>query len=190
MKITWFFLFLTEIFCTKYFWSCRIDLLLAFKGFLTKKGFHWSEWINILKDWMNQSRSQETKSGESIRCSKICQHNDLILCSDYFFRLWTCIIILKTFSIDQSSTYIKSVWKLNGKPLNISFNLLMRTGYGIKIRNICYADISYHTPNMDSSNLNIFSELSSLGGENLPFLTDGLLAEHGWYFLCMTFFFC
>ena len=30
----------------------------------------------------------------------------------------------------------------------------------------CYGDISYHTPKMDSSNLNIFSELSSLGVDN------------------------
>ena len=48
---------------------------------------------------------------------------------------------------------------------------------------ICYGDISYHTPKMDSSNLNIFSELSSLGGDNFSFLTghftDGLQAEHG-----------
>ena len=27
---------------------------------------------------------------------------------------------------------------------------------------VCYGDIPYHTPKMDSSNLNIFSELSSL----------------------------
>ena len=47
---------------------------------------------------------------------------------------------------------------------------------------------------MDSSNLNIFSELSSLGGDSFLFLTrhliDGLQAEHGEYFLCMTSFFC
>ena len=38
----------------------------------------------------------------------------------------------------------------------------------------CYGDISYHTPNMDSSNLNIFSELSSLGEVNFSFLTRHL----------------
>ena len=36
---------------------------------------------------------------------------------------------------------------------------------------------------MDSSNLNIFSELTSLGGDNFSFLrrhlTDGLQAKHG-----------
>ena len=46
-----------------------------------------------------------------------------------------------------------------------------------------YGDISYHTPNMDSFNLNIFSELSSLRGDNFSFLTkhltDGLQAELG-----------
>ena len=50
-------------------------------------------------------------------------------------------------------------------------------------RCICYGDISYYTPKMDSSNLNIFSELSSLGGDIFSFLTrhltDGLQAEHG-----------
>ena len=29
--------------------------------------------------------------------------------------------------------------------------------------NNCYGDISYHTPKMDSSNLNIFSELARSG---------------------------
>ena len=47
----------------------------------------------------------------------------------------------------------------------------------------CYGDISYHIPKMDSSNLNIFSELNSLRGDNFWFLTrhltDGLQAEHG-----------
>ena len=59
---------------------------------------------------------------------------------------------------------------------------------------ICYGDISYHTPKKDSSNLNIFFVLSSLGRHNFSFLTrhltDGLQAEHGYYFLCMTSFFC
>ena len=58
----------------------------------------------------------------------------------------------------------------------------------------CYGDISCHTPKMDSSNLNIFSEISSLGGDSFWFLTrhltDGLQAKHGLYFLCMTSFFC
>ena len=42
---------------------------------------------------------------------------------------------------------------------------------------------TYYTPKMDPSNLNIFSELISLGGDNFLFLTrhltDGLLAEYG-----------
>ena len=46
----------------------------------------------------------------------------------------------------------------------------------------CYGDISYHTPKMNSSNLNIFSKLSSLRGDNFSFLTrhltDKLQAEH------------
>ena len=47
----------------------------------------------------------------------------------------------------------------------------------------CYGDISYHTPKMDSSNLNIFAELSPLGGDHFSFLTkhltEGLQAKHG-----------
>ena len=47
----------------------------------------------------------------------------------------------------------------------------------------CYGDIFYHTPKMDSSNLNIFSELSLLGENNFSFLTrhltDRLQAENG-----------
>ena len=47
----------------------------------------------------------------------------------------------------------------------------------------CYGNISSHTPKMDSSNLNIFAELSSLGEDNFSFLTrhltDGLQAENG-----------
>ena len=47
----------------------------------------------------------------------------------------------------------------------------------------CYGDISYHTPKMDSSNLNIFAELSLLGEDNFSFLTrhltDRLQAENG-----------
>ena len=47
----------------------------------------------------------------------------------------------------------------------------------------CYGDVSYHTPKMYSSNLNLFSELSSLWKDNFSFLTrhltDGLQAEHG-----------
>ena len=39
---------------------------------------------------------------------------------------------------------------------------------------ICYGDISYHTPKMDSSNLNIFAEISSLGKDNFSFLTRHL----------------
>ena len=49
--------------------------------------------------------------------------------------------------------------------------------------NNCYGYISYHTPKMDSSNLNIFAELSSLGEDNFSFLTrhltDRLQAENG-----------
>ena len=52
---------------------------------------------------------------------------------------------------------------------------------------LCYEDISYHTPKMDSSNLNIFSEINSLWNDNFSYLkrhlTDGLQAEHGYYFL-------
>ena len=42
---------------------------------------------------------------------------------------------------------------------------------------ICYGDISYHTPKMDSSNLNIFAELSSLGEGNFSFLTRHLTSR-------------
>ena len=47
----------------------------------------------------------------------------------------------------------------------------------------CYGDISYHTPKMDWSNLNIFAELSSLGQDNFSFLmrhlTERLRAKNG-----------
>ena len=50
-------------------------------------------------------------------------------------------------------------------------------------RTICNGEISYNITKMDSSNLNIFSEFSSLGGDNFSFLmrhfTDRLQAEHG-----------
>ena len=62
----------------------------------------------------------------------------------------------------------------------------------LKVAYVCYGDISYHTLKMDSSNLNIFSELSSLGGNNsflTRHLTDGLQAEHGSYFLLYDFLF-
>ena len=36
----------------------------------------------------------------------------------------------------------------------------------------CYEDISYHTPKMDSSNLNIFSELARSGKTTSCFLRD------------------
>ena len=35
----------------------------------------------------------------------------------------------------------------------------------------CYGDITYDTPKMDSSNLNIFSEINSLGGNLSLFFT-------------------
>ena len=35
---------------------------------------------------------------------------------------------------------------------------------------ICYEDISYYTPKMDLSNLNIFSELSSLEEDNFSII--------------------
>ena len=38
----------------------------------------------------------------------------------------------------------------------------------------CYGDISYHTPKMDSSNLNTFAELRTLGEDNFTFLTRNL----------------
>ena len=53
-----------------------------------------------------------------------------------------------------------------GGQLNIHSTLLIHIYIYIYIYIYCYGDISYHTPNMDSSNLNIFSELSSLGGDN------------------------
>ena len=34
----------------------------------------------------------------------------------------------------------------------------------------CYGDISYHNLKMDSSNLNVFSELSSLGGDHFSII--------------------
>ena len=37
---------------------------------------------------------------------------------------------------------------------------------------MCYGDISYHTPKMDSSNLNIFSELSRSDKKTSHFLRD------------------
>ena len=46
-----------------------------------------------------------------------------------------------------------------------------------------YGDISYHTQKMDSSNLNIYAELSMLGENNFSFLprhvTDRLQTENG-----------
>ena len=45
--------------------------------------------------------------------------------------------------------------------------------YGIStILGYCYGDISYHTPKMDSSNLNIFSELARSGRTISRFLRD------------------
>ena len=50
--------------------------------------------------------------------------------------------------------------------------------YGIVLWHInCYGDISYHTPKMDTSNLNIFAELSSLGEENFSFRTRHLTSR-------------
>ena len=37
---------------------------------------------------------------------------------------------------------------------------------------VCYGDISYHTTKIDSSNLNIFSKLSSLGGDHFSIAKD------------------
>ena len=42
----------------------------------------------------------------------------------------------------------------------------------------CYGDISYHTPMMDSSNLNIFAELSSFREDNFSF------------WICVCVFYC
>ena len=45
--------------------------------------------------------------------------------------------------------------------------VLYKKKIGMMEYKYCYGDISYHTPKMDSSNLNIFSELSSLGERQL-----------------------